>query len=271
MSVWPRWAETMGDRVAINPVLTGLDAASYTARFYGDAIPILNEYAAAVRAELERRGYRVTVLEHDESASGLYLGWHETIRADRGGIAVDNLLQWWAPREWTPAEFAARVDHQWDAARASALAQAPAPYPGAVTGPIAPLAPAAPAGPGPAPTVAPPAESVQPDQAPPAPDAGTEISPPADQGPYSFDEWNYVYQQQTGRQGPAPEAVGFPAERRSAPISREEWWSYAGPWFTASAAPGDGGGTGQPPSPAAPATELYSLAAAILFWLGLVK
>jgi hypothetical protein len=98
----------------------------------------------------------------------------------------------------------------------------------------------------------------------------------------TFDAWNFEYKQQTGRDGPAPEAVGFPPERRQEAIDYWEWWQYAGPWFSTGSGPAPGGpgpGSGPPsggPGPggtipgAPPPSNLYSVLAALMYALGLL-
>jgi hypothetical protein len=133
------------------------------------------------------------------------------------------------------------------------------------------------AGPGPSTTVQSPV-TVQPVQSPPAPDSGTlpgsgSVAPPPAER-HTFDEWNYINKQRTGRDGPAPEAVGFPPERRQEPITFDEWRNYTDPWFaTAGGSGGSGsggsggsgsGGSGGSGGPGAPAAEVFSLIGALV-------
>jgi len=52
----------------------------------------------------------------------------------------------------------------------------------------------------------------QPIQRPRTPDEGTIISSP--EGPYTFEQWNYVFRERTGKIGPDPRAYGINTERR---------------------------------------------------------
>lgn len=134
--------------------------------------------------------------------------------------------------------------------------------------------------PGPTPTV-PPVVSTQTTQAPPSPDSGTLSSGPSGllgSSPLNtslmtptatrrnWDEWNYLYKEDTGREGPPPEDI--PGAARGPLYTREEWWALAGPWYTSGASGGGGivittpggggggGGTTQPPPPPPPQNPL---------------
>lgn len=96
-----------------------------------------------------------------------------------------------------------------------------------------------------------------------APDPGTLISDPAPAVErLNWDQWNYVYEQETGRIGFAPEAAGV-SDRRAL-MTRAEWWALARPLYEGS---GSGsGGNDQPPAapPAAPAVGAFTLIGALL-------
>jgi hypothetical protein len=82
-------------------------------------------------------------------------------------------------------------------------------------------------------------------QSPPPPDTGTAITPAGDSGAvrHNWDEWNWYYQQETGRPGFAPELAGV--TNRSALLTRDEWWAKAGPLYEGESA---GAGAGEPPA-----------------------
>jgi hypothetical protein len=235
--------------------------AQRMAAWYDKYGPLLVQYAGEAQAIWRAHGFDVRV-DRQES-SGLQAG-------AEGWITKDGITTYWSvgpmtPRWETPAEFAQRIENNWALERAAQVAV------GAYAMPS----------PGP-PTTVSAGASIQPVQAPPAPDAGTQVSPPeaAPDKRQTFDQWNWEYKQQTGRDGPAPEAVGFPAERRQEQISRAEWWQYAGPWFSTGSGPAPGApepGTGPAPGPntgtfpgVSPPTNLYSVVAAVLFALRLL-
>lgn len=298
MSTWPKWAQTIGNASPFlrdngTPFTNPMEQTANTASFYARAIPLLNEFVSLVKADLTARGFRYTTLDHAEGTDVFTTGltWYERAAAEKNGVTVEYLFQWFAPRDYTPAELAAEIERRWQAAAYQGYAppvqpaatSAPAPAP-AVSAP----APAPASGPGPATTVPAGGSSSQPAQAPAAPDAGTQISAPAQDTAdrKTFDVWNWEYQQRTGRAGPAPEAVGFPAERRQQPITMAEWWQYAGPWYstgtggtggTGDTGPGSGtgpggtGGTGggNPPDSASGGPGSYfTIVAALLALLG---
>lgn len=129
--------------------------------------------------------------------------------------------------------------------------------------------------PGPTPTVNP-TVSTQTTQAPPSPDSGTLSSGPSgllgttplntglmtptvSATRRSWDEWNWYYKEETGREGPPPEDI--PGAARGPLYTRDEWWALAAPWYTSGAGggvPGGGGGGGVPgnqsPPPPPPLT-----------------
>lgn len=120
--------------------------------------------------------------------------------------------------------------------------------------------------PGPSPTVPAGTHSSQTVQAPSTPDAGTLVTPPTASTPQNpvvpasgkmtFWEWNWHYENATGRVGPPPEAVGVASGNTL--LTEAEWWAAVGPWHTgnggggtppAGAGGGDGGGTPTTPPP----------------------
>ena len=116
--------------------------------------------------------------------------------------------------------------------------------------------------PGPSPTVTTPS-SVQPEQTPPNPNSGTMLTNPLNPDLQTirrnWDEWNWYYQQETGRPGPPPEDI--PGAARGVLYTRAEWWNLAGPWYGSnppaggsnppaggSNPPAGGGGGSNPPA-----------------------
>lgn len=278
MSEWKPFVDQVGRSV---PFASGLQDLAVKAEWYARARPILDEYARLWTEEMQRRGFTVSV---DYSmATHFYAsptGWGYGGTVERAGLAVRFLIQELYPVRWTPVEFADFVESQWMAERARRLRGETLPYSEATVTDAGALSgwtpPAITPGPGP---TAPTSANTQQEQAPPTPDVGTLTSTDTElpNQMYSFDQWNYLYQQETGRPGPAPEQVGFPVERRSEPISRAEWVQYAMPWIQSAGAAGAGGGAvggggaaGGAGSRAAPA-EYLSLVAALLAWIGLLR
>lgn len=103
--------------------------------------------------------------------------------------------------------------------------------------------------PGPATTVPTGTHSTQTTQAPPVPNGGTVVTPPADNRVadstmLTFWQWNYYFEQQTGRVGPAPEAVNATG---NAMMTGAQWAATVGDWYGAPVTPpnvtGSGGAT----------------------------
>jgi hypothetical protein len=173
------------------------------------------------------RAHGFTVEVTRQESSGMQAG-------AEGWIEQDGIRTYWivgpmTPRHETPAEFAKRIEDNWGLERAALVAMGTYQMP-AAKGPE---------------TTVPRDTQLQQQQAPNTPDPGTRASTPGQSDEvHTFDEWNWLYKQETGRTGPAPEAVGFPLERRSANITRAEWWQYTRPWYEQAGAgtPGGGGG-----------------------------
>lgn len=205
------------------------------------------QLAAAYKAEMERRGFTVSMV--DTSADSLLYNnlpvYEVTLTKNgvrTGAIVGANLLN---------AELSSRADMDvtyWGAEAArqgvansvgveafwNSLPVTRAPEWQPMTPPITP---------GPTPTAPISAPSTQTTQAPNTNSGGTVVTPPAASADlHNFDEWNWIYQHETGRGGPAPEEVGV--TNRLAPITRAAWWAIAGQWYSATGNLGAASGGG---------------------------
>jgi len=63
-------------------------------------------------------------------------------------------------------------------------------------------------------------------------------------GKFNFDQWNWFFEQQTGRVGPDPNEVGV--QDRLMLMTRDEWWEKVKTWYFP-VAPGGGGGLDNSP------------------------
>lgn len=255
------WSDMIG-RYPIPSSMDGIQDYTLKLQWMAENRAKLQEYAQIFAETLRQRGFTVSVESEEPEGTTAWstAGWIE-----RHGMRVRWLIQAVYPQYWTPQEMADKYVRDWQRQleawqRGEQTDQSR--YGEVIVSDAQAAAAASPYGqPAQAPTVSS-QTTVQPQQTPPSPDSGTVISVttmPA--GPLTFDEWNWYWQQQTGRAGPAPEDVGFPPERRSEKISRQEWQSYVEQWLA--------GGTA-PPHPIQPPTQkdLYSLMAVLLALFG---
>ena len=253
-------------------------------QWYAQYKPLLEEYAASALAALRNEGFNVAVEVSPETHYyAVSTGWSYGGWAEKNGFRTAWSIGPMTPRDYTPQEWAQQVAQQWQFELLTTVRFNPSSE--QVTNPalanqtVDALDTASRTGPGPSTTVQTPV-TVQPTQSPSTPDSGTlpdsgggSIAPPPPER-RTFDEWNYIHKQRTGRDGPAPEAVGFPMERRQEPITWEEWQSYTDPWFATAGGSGDaggpgsggpgGGGPGGPGGPGAPPADVYSLIGALV-------
>lgn len=274
MSRWNNWP----DYIPFDPVNPQNDM-QLKQQWYAQYKPLLEEYAANALAALRNAGFIVTVEVSPETAYyAASTGWSYGGWAEKNGFRTSWSIGPMTPRDYTPQEWADQVAQNWQfelltTVRFNASSEQIT-NPALASQSVDALDTAWKTGPGPSQTVNTPA-TVQPVQSPPAPDSGTlpgsgsgsgsVAPPPAERR--TFDEWNYINKQRTGRDGPAPEAVGFPPERRQEPITWEEWRSYTDSWFATAGGSGSGGsgGSGGPgPGPGSPAAEIFSLIGALV-------
>jgi hypothetical protein len=196
--------------------------------WYAQWGPLALEYASLASDVWRNQGFAVEQTDSDISS----LNWKIGGTLAKDGISIPWSVGPMTPRHETPEEYAERMVNNWALERAARVAMGTYQMP-AAKGPE---------------TTVPRDTQLQQQQAPNTPDSGTRASTPGQSDEvHTFDEWNWLYKQQTGRTGPAPEAVGFPLERRSANITRAEWWQYTRLWYENAGAGtpgGSGGNTG---------------------------
>jgi hypothetical protein len=275
MSRWNNWP----DYIPFDPSNPQRDL-QLKQEWYAQYKPLLEEYAASALAALRNAGFNVTVEVSPETHYyAVSTGWSYGGWAEQNGFRTAWSIGPMTPRDYTPDEWAQQVAQNWQFELLTTVRFNPSSE--QVTNPalanqtVNALDTAWQTGPGPSATVQTPV-TVQPAQSPAVPDSGTLpdsgsgsfVLPPSE--PHTFDEWNYIHKQRTGRDGPSPEAVGFPAERRQEPIIWEEWTSYTDPWFATAGGSGSGtgsgdsGGSGGSGGPGAPAAEVFSLIGALV-------
>lgn len=204
--------------------------------------PAMGDALERYKESLEALGYTVEAV-NTASGSQQIGGYpvYET-RITRDGVTVNGMLSAGLLQNSTPEQIAAWNvrDHNVASVEAGQMFWTGESYTTTQPPTIATSTPVS--APGPAPTVASGTPSTQTTQAPPTPNAGTIVQQPApssSEARHTFDEWNYINAQQTGRTGPAPETVGV--VNRNALLTLAEWRTLTDPWFAGQTT---GGATG---------------------------
>lgn len=225
-----------------------------------------SQYVAEVINGLRSRGFDVEIVS-DASEWGQW-GWFApaeqvTISVSKGGVSSEQII----PRF---TNSGAAVD---------TIAQVHSNYAGVNQGVYVPLydapvyTPITPVpGPGGTGVLVDPA-TLQVSQTPTVKDEGTfavsgNAGAPATTQRYNWDEWNWIYEQETGRIGADPAMMGV--QDRTALLTRNEWWNIAQSWYLQSG----GGSAVNPPQPPPESGNgggfiAYSLVAALLEMLGI--
>lgn len=202
-----------------------------------------SEWASRYVAELGRRGFAVTVIDTNDTGTPIYsTGKYYVYSLAKSNVSIERLVTFGVATQADPeSQAAADEANLWGYAYAQSTGVNP--YTAG-----SPLGPAVSAGPS---TTSPAGNtSSQPAQTPSNPDSGTVTSNSGGGTPtggsevkHGFDAWNYLYWQETGREGPAPEEVGV--TQRDTPITQAQWWSIVSAWYAgASSGAGSSSGSG---------------------------
>lgn len=230
----------------------------------------IESYKAAYAARMAEQGITATFQNQQNDAPGSPVGTLPiyTVTLSRDGATSQTILSAGRAYQTDPAslaDFDAAFNLKWTTQYTSPQGQLPSTWFEPDSAPVwnqytnpAMFQPTS--TPGPTPTVPVGGASVQPVQAPHTPDAGTIQPPPTQSTPVpnepirrSFWEWNWYYEQESGRVGPPPEAVGVASGSQL--MTREEWVAAVAGWYNTtptngtdpgSGGTGGGGGTAPP-------------------------
>ena len=205
----------------------------------------VNAYLADYVAKMRALGYEVEISGDTTADSLMYnLPPVYEVTVTKNGVSVGSVISEGQIQAWPNPADKASFDNQQVWGVAAAYAGVQSTYVPPTTVPTSQPTSA----PGPASTVPVSTPQTSTVQGPPQQDGTTVVtgSPTGSGQTYTFEEWNWLYAQETGREGPAPEQVGI--TNRDAQMSRESWWSLVSSWF-ASGGQATGGGAGSSGDP----------------------
>ncbi len=249
--------------------------------WYATHIPLLNQFFSEFASAMQASGFTVSITNDNragnEAFGGGLIGWAVEGQAEKDGFPFIWSLGPMTPRDYTPDEYAAYVQNNYRFERAMAMQNAntlgtvtnQTQYQQTQQNYIAPhTSPQTSIPPAQTPVTVSVPQTIQPVQAPNTPDTGTQVTPSGnDPQLRTFDEWNYLYRQETGRIPPSPEAVGY-TKPRETKITKGEWESYV---FSQSGNQESGNSGGSNPRIPDSTVKLFSLFEIILSFFGLIR